>query len=91
MVELQVLIGLGVVVAVGVVLWRQRQLCQRQIARMIQQEAAESQVQVTAVDVPPLANFPTAEDALDIVLAPKAPPKKASKKRAPRKAAKKTR
>lgn len=90
MVELQVLLGGGVVLAVSFVLWRQRQNCQRQVAEMARREATESALRVTSVDVPPLGNFPTAEDALDAVMKPKATPKKTTKKRSPRKAAKKT-
>lgn len=68
MVELQVVIGVAAVLAVSFVLWRQRQNCLRKVQSLAQQEAAEAQaVRVTAVDVPPMARFPTAEDALDLL------------------------
>jgi hypothetical protein len=90
MVDLEVLIGSGAVVTAAFVLWRERALCRKRFDQRAREEAAARQVRVSAVDVPPLGNFPTAEDALDAVMKPKATPKKTTKKRAPRKAAKKT-
>lgn len=98
MVEAEVLIASGAVMTAAFVLWRERAICRKRVDQRAREDKAETvarELRVTAVDVPPMSNFMTAETALDLAMSTAAKPapkkrKKATTKRTPRKAPKKS-
>lgn len=76
--ELEVLVAAAAVIAVALVVLRQQR--RRRQAEILAIKDDNGPI-VTAVDVPPLGNFPTAEDALDLVMTPVEPAEAAPKKK----------